>query len=199
MKEIKQLKELDRLGGRMRLAAEKWDSEWKTLIATILSARTRDEVTIKVSLKLFDKYPNVEDLGKANLKEVMEVINPVNFYKNKANNIILCARDLDFKFGGEVPHDFEKLGGLRGVGRKTANVFLSEVGKDAIGVDTHVSYISQKLGWVKSSNAGKIENELKELFPRRYWRRINPVLVRFGKKHTSRVEKDRVLGEIKNG
>ena len=81
---IKQLKELDKLGKSMRLAAEGWDEDWKTLISILLSARTRDEVTIAVSQKLVDRYPNLEALSKANLSEIENIIKSINFYKNKS-------------------------------------------------------------------------------------------------------------------
>ena len=101
------------------------------------------------------------------------------------------------KFNGVVPKKLEELIELPGVGRKTANVFLVEHGEDGIGVDTHVSYISQKLGWTKNKTQHKIEQDLKKLFPRRHWSRVNSTLVRFGKTHTSRKQKDKLLKEIK--
>lgn len=196
---LKQLKELRNLGynKNMRLAAEEWDKPWKTLIATILSARTRDEVTINVCKELFKKYRTIKSLSKANVKNISKIIKPVNFYKNKTKNIIACARKLVNKFKGNVPHDINLLISLSGVGRKTANVFLSEYKHDAIGVDTHVSYISQKLRWVKSSNPYKIEKDLEKLFPRNYWRSLNPILVRFGKTYTSRNKKNEILYDIR--
>ena len=84
-----------------------------------------------------------------------------------------------------------------GVGRKTANVFLSEMGEDGIGVDTHVVYISQKLGWTKNKNPVKIEGDLKKLFSKKNWGVVNSRLVRFGKTHTSRKKKDLILEQIK--
>ena len=101
---------------------------------------------------------------------------------------------------GKVPHDFEKLTSLSGVGRKTANVFLSEhgeKGKEGIGVDTHVFYISRYLSWAHSKNPHKVEEELKSLFQKKYWNKINPTLVRFGKTYTSRAEKNKLLDKIK--
>ena len=86
---------------------------------------------------------------------------------------------------------------LPGVGRKTANVFLAEHGKHALPVDTHVFQISRKLGWAKGKNPHKVEEELRQLFPRKYWNKINSTLVRFGKTHTSRKSKDKILNEIK--
>ena len=98
--------------------------------------------------------------------------------------------------GGKPPHDHGKLILLPGVGRKTANVFLSEYGADAIGVDTHVAYISKKLGWTKHKDPHKIEKDLERLFPRNYWRIINRTLVRFGKTYQSRKKKDEILDRI---
>lgn len=199
-KAIKQLKALENQGKEMRLAAEKWKTNFQTLIAIILSARTKDETTIKVCKKLFKKYPNVKKLSSAKQKDIEKIIKPINFYKNKSKNIIKASEFLIENYNGRVPEDFEKLMKIPGVGRKTANVYLVEEAKenkDAIGVDTHVSYISQKLKWVKASKPEKIESELKKLFPKKYWKEINPVLVRFGKTYTSRKEKDKILEEIK--
>jgi endonuclease-3 len=196
---IKHLKELERLGGvkQMRLAANGWDAEWKTLIAIALSARTRDEVTVKVAEDLFSEYPTPAALGKASPRDVAKIIYPVNFFQNKARNIIGCTKALVEQYGGRPPHDLNKLVELPAVGRKTANVFLSEYGADAIGVDTHVSYISQKLGWTKHANPDKIEQDLLALFPKNYWSRVNGACVRFGKTYMSRREKDELLEQIK--
>lgn len=181
----------------IKLAAENWNEPWKTLMVTILSARTRDEITIPVAINLFKKYPNVEKLASTKIKEVQETIRPVNFYKNKSKNIIECAKHLLKDYNCIPPKDFEKLMKLPGVGRKTANVFLAEIGKNAIGVDTHLSYVSRKLGWSGHMSPHKIEKDLQKLFPKRYWNRINPIAVRFGKTYTKCKEKDRLLEEIK--
>lgn len=194
---LKHLKILSEKSKNMRLAAESWKSNFQILISTMMSARTRDEVTIPAAEKLFKKFPNARKLAAAKIQDVEEMINPVNFYRNKSRNIINCSKKIISEFNGEVPLDFESLVSLPGVGRKTANVFLSEIGNDAIGVDTHVSHISQKIGWTKNKAPHKIETDLKKLFDKKHWSRINPILVRFGKTHTSRMEKDKILGEIK--
>ena len=194
---IKQLKELEKNGRIMRLAAESWKDDYQTLFSTILSARTRDEVTIPTAERLFRKYSSPNKLANAKLKDVKSLIKPINFYKNKSKNIINCARYLVKNYNGRVPHDFDKLVELPGVGRKTANVFLAEHGKHALPVDTHVFYISRKLGWAKNNNPHKVEEELKKLFPKKYWNRINTILVRFGKTHTSRKQKDKILDAIR--
>lgn len=194
---IKQLHELEKRGKKMRLAAEEWQTEFQTLVSIILSARTLDETTISVGKILFNKFPTPQKLALASVKEIEEIIFPINFYQNKSKYLINCAKRIVELHSGKVPHDFEKLIELPGVGRKTANVFLSAVGGDAIGVDTHVSYISQKLEWVKSDKPEKIEDELKKLFPKNYWSKINATLVHFGKTYVSRKIKDEILEEIK--
>ena len=195
---LKQLQLLNRYGNKMRLAAESWNSQFQTLISIILSARTRDETTIKISKNLFKKYPTPKKLSDANLKDIERIINPVNFYKNKSKNILNCAKILVKEYNSKVPESIEKLIKLPGVGRKTANVFLAEKGQNAIGVDTHVSYISQKLGWTRNQKPEKIEKDLEALFPKKDWNKINQTLVRFGKTYTSRQEKDKILEGIKN-
>lgn len=181
----------------MRLAAEAWDEPWKTLISTILSARSLDETTIKYATILFDRYPSVKALSNADVKSVEKIIRSINFYRNKSKNIITCCGELVERHGGEVPKDFDSLISLRGVGAKTASVFLSEYGGDAIAVDTHVFYISKYLGWSSSNTPDKVMVDLMEFFPKRYWSEMNPVLVRFGKKYTSRKEKDVLLERVK--
>ena len=193
---LKQMDALAKLSKNMRLAAESWDSEFQILISIILSARTLDETTIRVGTELFKKYPTPEALSQASLESVETIITPINFYQNKAKYIINCAKILIEKYDGKVPHNIGDLTSLSGVGRKTANVFLSEVGNDGIGVDTHLSYISQKLGWTNNSKPEKIEEDLKKLFSKKNWNKVNPTAVRFGKTYANRNEKDRLLQEI---
>ncbi|NCN51703.1 endonuclease III [archaeon] len=197
-KAINQLGEMKKGIVKMRLAAQDWGSPFQTLISIALSARTRDETTILVCEKLFKRFPTPESLSKATISEVEEIIKPVNFFQNKSKNIILCSKKIVKEFGGKIPKTIEKMIELPGVGRKTANVFLSECGSDAIGVDTHVTYISNYLGWVNSEKAEIIERTLKELFPKEKWSEVNPTLVRFGKTHTSKTEKNKLLDQIKS-
>lgn len=194
---LKQLKFLERHRGKMRLAAEEWPTKFQTLIAIILSARSRDETTIKICKLLFKKYGTAKKLSKAKIKNIEKIIRPINFYKNKSKNIIQCARTIVKTHNSKVPEKFEELLRLRGVGRKTANVFLAENGGDNLGVDTHVSYISQKLDWTKNKNPHKIEKDLEKLFPKKYWRKLNYILVKFGKQHTSKRKKDEILESVR--
>jgi endonuclease-3 len=139
----------------------------------------------------------VKELANANPKEVAGIIRPVNFYRNKTKSIIACAKVLVSEYNGKVPHDFAKLTELPGVGRKTANVFLAEQGHGRIGVDTHVDYISHYLGWTRGKTQKDVEADLERLFPSRYWKDINWILVRFGQSHRAKREKNRILDEIK--
>lgn len=193
----RQLKELQKHIPSIRLAAEEWDAPWKTLIATLLSARTRDEKTIVIAERLFENYDTLGKIAGASLREVQALIREINFYKTKAKNLIACARRLINEHKGVVPLEIEELLELPGVGRKTANVFLAEMGRDAIGVDTHVAYISRALGWTNEDDPKKIEIDLTGLFPKKSWSNINSTLVRFGKKYTSFKEKDAILDEIR--
>lgn len=195
---IKQLRELRKGGKKMRLAGEGWNKPWKLLITTILSARSRDETTIPVATNLFKKYGTVKKLANAKLGDVQRAIRSINFYRNKSRMIVNCAKVLDKEYKGKPPKDMEKLIKLPGVGRKTANIFLTESeGRAAIPIDTHCLYISKKLGWTNSDKPEKVEKDLERLFPKSYWRKVNPILVRFGKTHTSRRKKDKLLAEIK--
>jgi len=194
---IKQLNEISKLGNSMQLAAESWNSNFQTLIAIILSARTRDETTIKICKNLFNKFPDAKKLSKAQIKEIENIIRPVNFYRNKSKNILICSKIIFQDYNSNVPEEIDELIKLPGVGRKTANVFLTEIGKTGIGVDTHVSYCSQKLLWTKNQNPKKIEEDLKKLFPKKYWNKVNSTLVRFGKTYLSKKNKDQILEEIK--
>ena len=159
-----------------------------------------DTATTEIyTLSLHDALPisSIEKLASARPIDVRKIIKPVNFYKNKTKNIINCSKEITQNYHGKVPENITELIKLSGVGRKTANVFLSEIGKDAIGVDTHVSYISRKLKWTKNIKPELIERDLENIFPKKSWSRINSTLVRFGKTYTNKKEKDKIIKEIK--
>ncbi len=152
------------------------------LIATIISQRTKDEVTYTVADKLFKKYSTPKELKKASVKEIAELIYPSGFYMQKAKKIKEVARIIDEKYNGKVPNNIEELLNLPGVGRKTANIVLSRCfGKYAIAVDTHVHRIANRLGWVNTKNPEDTEKELMKILPKRYWREINTLFVMFGR------------------
>lgn len=188
---LKQLHEIENnISGEVRLAASGWDKEWKVLFSTMLSAQTRDEKTIEVCEKLFKKLDSISKFAKASLKDIQKEIKSINYYKTKSKNLKNCALMIIEKFNGKIPKTIEELIELPGVGRKTANVFLSEArDEQAIGVDTHLSFVSQYMGWTDSKNPDRIEKDLKDLFPKKYWGRINHIVVSFGRMHSKKQQK----------
>lgn len=154
---------------------------FRVLIATVLSQRTRDEVTDRASEKLFSKYGTAAALAHADVADIQELIREVGFYRVKAPRIKEIARIINNDFKGKVPADMDALLSLPGVGRKTANcVLVYGFGRDAIAVDTHVHRISNRLGLVSTKTPEETELKLREVLPRKHWRHINELLVRFG-------------------
>lgn len=154
---------------------------FRALIATVLSQRTRDEVTERASEKLFSKYGKAAALAHADVADIAELIREVGFYRIKAPRVKEIARIISNDFKGNVPGDMETLLSLPGVGRKTANcVLVYGFGKDAIAVDTHVHRISNRLGIVSTRTPEETELKLREILPKKHWRHINELLVRFG-------------------
>jgi len=192
---ISQLRKIEKLTDKEMLLAADWTEEWQVLISTILSAQTKDETTINISRNLYKKYPTLNKLAKAKLKDVKKIIKPINYHKTKAKHIIQTAGIIKNKYKGKIPHNLDKLLELPGVGRKTGNVFLAVHNHPAIGIDTHVAYLSQILGWTKNKHPHKIEEDLKKLFPKRYWSSINYILVRFGRIYKTRKKQVEKLKE----
>ncbi|EDY35466.1 base excision DNA repair protein, HhH-GPD family [Aciduliprofundum boonei T469] len=155
---------------------------FKVLIATVISQRTKDEVTYTVAEKLFGKYPLPRDLKNAPTDDIAHLIYPAGFYNQKAKKIKEIAKIIDEDYDGKVPDNLEDLLKLPGVGRKTANIVLSRCyDKDVIAVDTHVHRISNRLGWVNTKTPEETERELMKVLPKKYWKDINELLVMFGR------------------
>jgi len=153
------------------------------LVATILAAQCTDERVNQVTTSLFQKYRQASDFAKADLRTLEEDIRPTGFYHNKAQSIIGCGQMIEKIFNGQVPQTLEELTSLPGIGRKTANIILGNAyGQQAIGVDTHVKRVSQRLGWAKSDDPDKIEFELMEIIPRTRWTMAVHQLVFHGRK-----------------
>lgn len=165
-----------------RLTGEGWDSDWKLLIATILSAQSRDETTIPIAENLFRRYDSLRKLARARYGDVLKVLNSMNYNRTKARNVIAAAKMLLDEFDGRVPDKIEELVKLPGVGRKTANLVLTEFHKkNGITVDTHVHRIANVFGFVNTKTPNKTEEELKKVAPQKYWSRINRLFVLWGK------------------
>jgi endonuclease III len=153
---------------------------FKILVATILSARTKDETTAKASKRLFEKAGNKEQLRELTEEEIGKLIYPVGFYKSKARYLAGLPDALD-AFGGKVPADIDALIKLPGVGRKTANLVRAVAfKKPAICVDTHVHRIMNIWGYVTTKTPLETEMALREKLPKKYWLEVNSMLVAFG-------------------
>lgn len=163
------------------------DNKYKTLVSTLLSSRTKDEVTLKASKRLFTVAPDINALSKLKTKKIQKLIYPVGFYKTKAKHLTNLAKLLLKNNRGEIPKTREELIKLPGVGRKTANLVLNRAfGKPAIAVDTHVHKISNLLGWVKTKTPEQTEKELIKILPKKYWPDINKLFVSIGRQHTTK-------------
>jgi len=154
---------------------------YRVLIATILSSRTKDEVTAVASSRLFERAPDIDSLARLDPARIRELIYPVGFYKTKAEHIRNTARLLIDTYGGQVPDTIEELVKLPGVGRKTANLVLTTAfDKSAICVDTHVHRIMNIWGYVSTRTPLETEMALRDKLPQSYWKKVNRVLVAFG-------------------
>lgn len=154
---------------------------WAVLVSTIVSLRTKDEVTLVVSKGLLEKASTPAKLEALQEDEIARLIYPAGFYRTKASNLKKIAAILTGQYAGRVPADMDALLALPGVGRKTANLVLTEAFDiDGICVDTHVHRISNRTGWVSSVNPEQTEQTLRKILPQKYWKGINSLLVLYG-------------------
>ena len=154
---------------------------FKILIGTILSARTRDEITTAVIKALFSRFKNPDELSRANLSDIKKLIQKIGFYNIKASRLKEVSQLIIKKYNGEVPSNLNDLLTLPGVGRKTANcVLVYGFKKAAIPVDIHVHRISNRIGIVNTKNPEETENVLQKSIDKKYWIRVNETFVTFG-------------------
>jgi endonuclease-3 len=156
---------------------------WAVLVSTILSLRTKDEVTRAASRRLLEKAPGPAELLALGIEETGRLAYPAGFYRTKAANLAKIAAMLLEKHSGQVPADMDALLSLPGVGRKTANLVLTEAfDMYGICVDIHVHRICNRAGWISTQNPEKTEEALREKLPKKYWKQINSLLVLYGQK-----------------
>jgi endonuclease-3 len=189
----------DNTGTSLKDESQKNEKDpFRVLITTILSQRTRDKNTRQASQKLFLKYPDVESLSKANVKEVERLIHRAGFYHTKARSIISLSKILVNSYKGEVPRDFNKLLALPSVGHKTANcVLVYGFHVPAIPVDIHVHRISNRLGIVNTNNPEETELKLRDQIERKLWIEINEEFVKFGQRICKPVKPQCVICDLK--
>jgi len=165
-----------------KIAQDQKEDPFQVLIATMLSAQTKDAVTAAASSRLFKAARTPRSMAKLPAETIEKLIYPVSFYRNKAVHVIEACRQIVDRFGGTVPSTMEELLTLPGVGRKTANLvlILAHASGDNICVDTHVHRISNRLGWVATRTPEETEHRLYEVVPRRWWPLVNLYLVTWG-------------------
>ena len=165
-----------------KLAAEEKGDPFQVLIATLLSAQTKDAVTLEASTRLFRRARTAQTLSRLSIPTLERLIYPVSFYRNKARHVKEASRQIISRFGGIVPSTMSDLLTLPGVGRKTANLTLIVAHQSAsnICVDTHVHRISNRFGWVTTRTPEQTEQALYVVAPRRWWALINLYLVTWG-------------------
>lgn len=164
--------------------ALKYKTPFQLLISTILSAQCTDKQVNKITPSLFKKYPTIEDFANVKQEELEKDIYSTGFYKNKARSIIGASRKIIEDFNGVVPNNMKELTTLPGVARKTANVVLSSAFEkvEGITVDVHVKRLSERLGLSKEKNPEKIEKDLMNIVPKKYWLEISYLLIDHGRK-----------------
>lgn len=158
---------------------------FELLVAVVLSAQTTDVSVNKVTPALFEKYPDAFALAKADLKDLENKLRFIGLFRNKAKNIKLLSEQLVEKHHGNVPSDRHEIESLAGVGRKTANVVLSNAfGVPALAVDTHVARVAVRLGLAKKGdNVMKIEEKLNRKIPKEKWQKVHHQFIFFGRYH----------------
>ena len=156
---------------------------FELVVAVMLSAQCTDERVNKTTPALFKECKTIEDFANIDIKKLEKIIHPCGFYKNKAKNIKLCAKQVLELYNGQVPNTMKELTSLAGVGRKSANVILLEVFSiaEGIAVDTHAKRISNLVGFSKQSDPLKIEQDLIKLFPKDTLKDANHLLVYHGR------------------
>ena len=156
---------------------------FRLTIAVLLSAQTTDAAVNKVTPKLWERYPAIEDLAAADVHDVEEILRSIGFFRVKAANCIKCAQMVLADFGGAVPRNYADLQKLPGVGRKTANIVMNAGFGivEGIAVDTHVFRIAHKLKLTNAKDASKTEQDLLKLIPQELWEPVNHQWILFGR------------------
>ncbi len=160
---------------------DSFNDPYLVLIACILSLRTNDKTTYPATLRMLELGRTPEDFAKCDVKKLEQAIYPVGFYANKAKQIVELSKELVEKYNSKVPKSIEEMTKFKGVGRKTANLVMSQgFHEPAICVDVHVHRIFNRLGYVKTKTPEETEFALREKLPVKYWIDINTLLVTHG-------------------
>jgi endonuclease III len=158
-------------------------NEYELAVSVMLSAQTTDKKVNQVTPELFSKYSTWEKLANADLKDIQRIIRPVNFYVGKSERLIRAGQTVVSEFDGKLPKSMEDLMKIPGIARKSANVIMQEVWGIAEGivVDTHVTRVSNRLGLTTQQDPKKIEKDLMNIVPKKYWRNFSGNMVLHGR------------------
>lgn len=189
MNKVKEIEDyLDQLYPNPRCELN-YQKDYELLIAVVLSAQTTDRRVNSVTPILFKKYDTLEKLKNADVADIEEILRPIGSFRKKAIYIKAIAKRLEEEFAGKVPNDWEVLQTFPGVGRKTANVVLSNLyDRPAIAVDTHVERVSKRLGLAKSDDTVlQVEQKLMKKYAKKNWSKRHHQMVLFGRYHCKAV------------
>lgn len=158
------------------------DDPYRSLVAVLLSARTKDEQVLKLLPDFFQAYPSVYELAESNPADMADYLKTIGMFRQKAKNLHALAHRVIDKFNGEIPDNLEDMITLPGVGRKTASVVLPYIfNKPAIAVDVHVHRVANRLSWVNTNTPAKTESALLQKIPEENQAMVNQSLVKFGR------------------
>lgn len=158
-------------------------NDYQLVVAVVLSAQCTDKKVNEVTAVLFKKYPSFQKLASGTLEDIEAIIRPVNYYRTKARHIRDLAESVVVRWGGELPETISELMTLPGVGRKTANVVVSERGTEpGLAVDTHVFRVSRRIGIASGTTPAEVEDELRQAFPQEHWRPLHHGLILHGRR-----------------
>jgi len=170
-----------RAGYRVPVLRSRGEKPWHVLVSTVLSQRTREEVTERATRALLEEYPTPKRLGRAPIARVRRLIREVGLADSKSRGLIAAAQLLERRFGGKVPSSEEDLLMIPRVGPKTAHAILVfGHQRPGIPVDTHILRVTRRMGVVKGTTIPQAQRELSLVVPRRYWHLLNPILVQHG-------------------
>lgn len=160
-----------------------FDNEFQLVVAVALSAQCTDKKVNQVTPILFKQFRNFKALSNAKVSSIEEIIRPINYYRTKSKNIIELSKVVDRNHNGSLPRNYEELIELPGVGRKTANVVLGELGvAHTLPVDTHVFRVARRLGLAVGTKPETVEQELQAIFPSEQWRNLHHQLIFHGRR-----------------
>lgn len=158
-------------------------NDYQLLVSVVLSAQCTDKKVNDTTPELFAKFPDFRTLGSARLPALEKIIRPINYYRTKAKQLLASAKLVEKNFGGKVPRTMEELRSLPGVGQKTANVVLNELGAaQTLPVDTHVFRVARRLGLASADTVAKVEEEIKAQFNAGSWRDLHHWLILHGRR-----------------